>query len=163
MKELDEWVHVELPEIAISHPTIKASGPGSDVDERRWMILTGGEPGLQLDAEFVKYFREHGDWGLAIETNGTVDVSPLELDWVTVSPKVAEHAIRQLKADEVKYVRGYGQAIPETRVEADHRLISPAFNGMEIDGRSREWCVKLVKENPGWRLSIQQHKAMGVR
>jgi organic radical activating enzyme len=99
---------------------------------------------------------------LAIETNGSLALPP-GLDWVTVSPKVAEHAIRQRTADEVKYVRGHGQAIPETVVRADHYLISPAFDGPHLDRRTLDWCIRLVAENPPWRLSVQQHKLWGVR
>lgn len=127
-----------------------------------WVVFSGGEPALQLDHELVEAMHEAG-WRCAIETNGSMHVGDLNLDWITVSPKVAEHAIRQTTADEVKYVRGYGQAIPKTRVSATHRLISPAFNGLVQDRKAVEWCVGLVKENPEWRLSIQLHKSWGVR
>ncbi len=83
-----------------------------------WVILTGGEPALQVDREMIDALHAAG-YRLAIETNGSIELPP-GIDWITVSPKVAEHAIRQRKADEVKYVRGYGQAIPRTVVEADH-------------------------------------------
>ena len=127
----------------------------------RWIVLTGGEPALQVDAPLIAALHAAG-YELAIETNGSVALPP-GLDWVTVSPKVAEHAIRQRHADEVKYVRGYGQAVPETVVEAHHYLISPAFDGDELDRRTLDWCVRLVRENPPWRLSLQQHKLWGVR
>lgn len=126
-----------------------------------WLVLTGGEPGLQVDAELIAHFHSRGK-SLAIETNGSVELPP-GLDWIAVSPKVAEHAIRQRLAHEVKYVRGFGQAIPQTCVQADHRLISPAFNGLELDRGALAWCIQLVKENPDWRLSVQAHKGLGVR
>src|ERR1700689_5307284 len=90
-----------------------------------WLILTGGEPALQLDAELIEVLHAAG-FSLAIETNGSIEL-PAGPDWITVSPKVAEHAIRQRTADEVKYVRGHGQALPRTVVTADHYVISPAF------------------------------------
>ena len=127
----------------------------------KWVVLTGGEPGLQVDAEFIHALHSAG-YLLAIETNGSVEL-PAGLDWVTVSPKVAEHAIRQRVAHEVKYVRGYGQGIPRTVVEAQYRLISPAFSGQWVDPRALDWCIKLVEENPTWRLSVQQHKLWNVR
>jgi organic radical activating enzyme len=131
------------------------------LDGERWCVLTGGEPGLQLDRELIDAL--HTDrWRIAIETNGSIEL-PSGIDWVCVSPKVAEHAIRQLKADEVKYVRGFGQAIPRPRVVAEHKLISPVFAGSEIDPKALAWCVGLIKENPEWRLSIQMHKAWRVR
>jgi len=126
-----------------------------------WVILTGGEPALQVDAELVDGLHAAG-YRLAIETNGSREL-PAGIDWITVSPKVAEHAIRQRTANEVKYVRGYGQAIPETVVEAEHHLLSPAFDGDQVDRRALDWCIRLVRENPRWRLSVQQHKLWQVR
>lgn len=127
------------------------------------MIFTGGEPLLQVDAELVNAARSVGFF-TAIETNGSLPVpADVALDWITVSPKVAEHAIRQLTANEVKYVRGYGQGVPKTVVEAEHYLISPATRGNEIDQRALAWCVQLVQENPTWRMSVQQHKVWRVR
>lgn len=127
----------------------------------RWVVLTGGEPALQVDAELIEALHGAG-YRLAIETNGSVEL-PEGIDWITVSPKVAEHAVRQRRADEVKYVRGHGQAIPKTVVEAEHYLISPAFDGDELDPRALAWCIRLVRENPPWRLSVQQHKLWRVR
>ncbi|MCB0346590.1 MAG: radical SAM protein [Bdellovibrionales bacterium] len=129
--------------------------------ECEWVILTGGEPALQLDEYLILKLKEAG-YRLAIETNGSVEL-PEGLDWITVSPKVAEHAIRQRTADEVKYVRGYGQAIPKTVVQAEHKLISPAASGDSIDPKTLQWCIGLVQNNPEWRLSCQQHKFWSIR
>ena len=126
-----------------------------------WVVLTGGEPALQVDGEMIDALHAAG-YKLAIETNGSVEL-PEGMDWITVSPKVAEHAVRQRQAHEVKYVRGYGQAVPRTVVEAEHYLISPAFEGDRLDPRALDWCIRLCKENPPWRLSVQQHKAWKVR
>jgi 7-carboxy-7-deazaguanine synthase len=129
-----------------------------------WVVLTGGEPALQVDPEMIDALHAAG-YKLAIETNGSIELpqGSNRIDWITVSPKVAEHAIRQKKAHEVKYVRGYGQAIPRTVVQAEHYLISPAFEGDRLDPRALDWCIRLCKENPPWRLSVQQHKAWKVR
>ncbi|HKH46800.1 MAG TPA: 7-carboxy-7-deazaguanine synthase QueE [Thermoanaerobaculia bacterium] len=126
-----------------------------------WVIFTGGEPALQTDRELIDQLHAAG-YKLAIETNGSFPL-PEGIDWITVSPKVAEHAIRQRTAHEVKYVRGYGQAIPKTVVQAEHYLISPAFDGAEVDPRTLDWCIRLCRENPPWRLSVQQHKLWKVR
>ena len=107
------------------------------------MILTGGEPALQVDRDLIDSLHEAG-YKLAIETNGSVEL-PAGIDWITVSPKVAEHAIRQRRAHEVKYVRGYGQGVPETVVRGgalphlarlrgasrlpDPRLVHPPVHG----------------------------------
>ncbi len=144
----------------------------------KWIILTGGEPALQVDEALINFFHENG-YKLAIETNGSIQLpivcssgehseglhglSCSALEWITVSPKVAEHAIKQVVANEVKYVRGYGQAVPKTRVSAPYKLISPAFNGDHLDSKTLAWCINLVKENPSWSLSVQQHKGWMVR
>ena len=125
-----------------------------------WIIFTGGEPMLQLDEQLVQYCGKITK--TAIETNGTYNCDHLGLDWVTVSPKVAEHCIRQLTANEVKYVRGDTQPLPRTSVFADHYLISPAFEGMTLSQSNLEWCQKLVK-NTNWKISLQQHKLMNIR
>jgi organic radical activating enzyme len=149
-----------------------ASGRGLALDEivaefrvlaprTEWVILTGGEPGLQVDAELIDGLHAAG-YKLAIETNGSVELPP-GLDWITVSPKVAEHALRQRRAHEVKYVRGHGQGIPKTVVTAEHYLISPAFEGDQVDPRAFQWCVQLVKEHPPWRLAVQWHKLWALR
>ncbi len=126
-----------------------------------WIVLTGGEPGLQVDDALITALHAEG-YKLAIETNGSIAL-PRGLDWITVSPKVAEHAIKQRTAAEVKYVRGYGQAVPQTVVTAEHYLLSPAFNGLDIDARAMQWCIDLCLANPSWRLSMQAHKLWGMR
>jgi 7-carboxy-7-deazaguanine synthase len=127
----------------------------------RWIVLTGGEPTLQLTPDLVEGLHLAG-YKLQIETNGTRPVLD-GIDYVTVSPKVAEHAIKQLVADEVKYVRGYGQAIPRTVVKAKRYFVSPAFDGLQPQHAAIETCKKLCEENPPWELSIQMHKIWGVR
>lgn len=126
------------------------------------VIFTGGEPGLQLDGELVGAFNKAGAH-TAIETNGTINVAGLGLDWITMSPKVAEHAIRTERVSEIKYVRNVGQGIPRPSAKSDYKLISPAFRGQTLDPLAVEWCQKLVMENPAWRLSLQVHKWIGAR
>lgn len=133
-----------------------------EAGECKWIVATGGEPGLQLNSELVNQLHDKG-FKIAVETNGSIDLSLLGLDWVCVSPKVAEHAIRQMQADEVKYVRAYGQGIPKPACESINKLISPSFNGLAVNNKDLEWCKRLVLENPEWRLSVQQHKLWGIR
>ena len=74
------------------------------------------------------------------------------------SPKVAEHAIRLSRCDELKYVRCYGQSLPRPALkDVKYKLISPAFSGGALDSKTLHWCISLVKDNPEWRLSVQQH------
>jgi 7-carboxy-7-deazaguanine synthase len=128
------------------------------------VILTGGEPALQLAPQGDPLIAALRDCfrPVAIETNGSYPI-PEGITWSTCSPKVAEHAVKVERCDELKYVRGYGQGIPKPKAKANHYLISPAFDGGLLDPRALEWCIELVKENPEWRLSVQQHKLWRVR
>jgi organic radical activating enzyme len=167
--EFVSGVDMTLKEIA--HKAAATMGDAWQAsDAPCWQVLTGGEPGLQVDKEYCEFMHALG-WSLAIETNGSIDLPHIgtgqlddyDLDWITVSPKVAEHAIRQEVAHEVKYVRGDGQGIPKPKCNAQHRLISPAFNGMDLDPAALSHCIELVKGNPAWRLSVQLHKTWRVR
>lgn len=126
-----------------------------------WIVLTGGEPGLQVDEYLISSLHTFG-YKLAIETNGTIAL-PEGLDHITVSPKCAEHALKQLTATEVKYVRRYGQGIPVPSCNAKYKMISPGFDDHKLDEKNLEWCIQLCKENPEWRLSVQLHNIWGVR
>lgn len=151
--EFVSGVRMALPELLTR---IVATGPV------RWVILTGGEPGLQVDAELIAALHD-ANIMVAIETNGTQEL-PGDIDWITVSPKTAEHTLKITQCNEVKYVRHQGQGIPKTTVKAEHYIISPAFEASGfLDPATLQWCIKLVKENPKWRLSVQQHKTWKVR
>lgn len=126
-----------------------------------WCILTGGEPLLQVDAELIDQLRLAG-YQLALETNGTRRI-PAGIDYVVVSPKVAEHAVRAQRADELRYVRAVGQGIPRPSLDAQYFCLSPAADGNAIPLANVRYCIDLVKENPKWRLSLQQHKLLAIR
>lgn len=126
-----------------------------------WIILTGGEPALQLDQSLVDVLHAAG-YRLAIETNGTRTL-PRGLDWVCVSPKPGASVSPYIEADEVKYVLGAGQEPGPQVSRIEHRLVSPAFKGDEADPDAVAWCVEWVLAHPEWRLSYQLHKALGVR
>ncbi len=131
------------------------------------VILSGGEPTLQYDQELYKALSD-AEIYIAIETNGN---NPLKapVDWVSCSPKVADHVVaRNFPAprgvDEVRYVRHPGQAIPEAKgITTIHRFVSPQFRGDRLDAESLAHCIDLVKSNPMWKLSVQQHKFWRVR
>jgi 7-carboxy-7-deazaguanine synthase len=132
----------------------------------RNVIFTGGEPALQVDKYLLDAFRVTSNFTTCIETNGTFDLSTLgdTLSWITCSPKTAEHTLKLKNAHELKYVRNYGQGIPKPKIEALYHLISPAFEPSgALDPKTLAWCIDLVKENPQWRLSVQQHKQWSVR
>lgn len=130
----------------------------------KWIVWTGGEPTLQLNGDIVSFFKKAG-YKQAIETNGNNKV-PVGLDWVAVSPKVAEHVVKKNfpdGVDELRYVRHTGQrGIPSPLIVAKHYFISPMFNGNMIDIDNLKHCTKLVLENPEWKLSVQTHKMMKI-
>ncbi len=133
------------------------------------IIWTGGEPALQLTTDIVAYFKEQGYYQ-CIETNGNHKVPP-NLDYITVSPKVAEHVLKknfypakgQPLVDELRYARHKGQlSVPKPGIKAKHYFISPIFDGSEVDIENLNHCVKLIKENPEWKLSLQTHKLLKI-
>jgi 7-carboxy-7-deazaguanine synthase len=129
------------------------------------VILTGGEPLLQYDAPLLDALRRAGARTIAVETNGAVKPAA-HVDYIACSPKVAEHVMAANfpgGVNELRYVRSEGQGIPRPRVAAKAYFISPMFQGDRLKRQDLEWCAELVKQNPEWRLSVQLHKAIGVR
>jgi organic radical activating enzyme len=130
----------------------------------RWIVWTGGEPTDQLTGEDVAFFARLG-YLQAIETSGVRPVPP-GLDWVTVSPKVAEHVLAKHFPEgvsELKYVRHAGQAIPEPQVQAVYYCLSPHSDGLTLNVDNMRACIALCLANPKWRLSLQQHKLWQIR
>lgn len=124
---------------------------------------TGGEPADQLTDEIVERFKELGFYQ-AIETSG-LKPAPKGMDFVCVSPKVAEHVVKKNfpnGVDELRYVRHSGQAIPEPSVRAHHHWISPHSDGYEINKTNMDHCIQLCLDHPTWRLSVQDHKLWNV-
>ncbi len=129
----------------------------------RNLIWTGGEPGLQLTDEIVEIFAAAGFWQ-AVETNGTREL-PRKLDWVSMSPKTAEHTLKgHDNLRELRYVRREGMAIPRPMLKSEYKFISPACDPSEgFKRKDVDWCIGLIRENPDWRLSMQNHKLWSVR
>ncbi len=128
------------------------------------IILTGGEPALQVDVELIQALKQAGYY-LAVETNGSLPL-PDGIDWITCSPKVAEHVVKKSfpnGVSELKYVRAKTQAIPRPQTEAKHLFLSPAFYGNEPSAENLQHCIDLVLKNPEWKLTLQGHKLMNVR
>lgn len=128
-----------------------------------WLCCTGGEPLLQVDKPFIAWARKNR-YKVHVETNGAVALADgVHPDHIVCSPKIAEHAIKLQLCHELRYVRGVGQAIPNPKLQCIWKSISPAFEGNECRQDTLDWCVRLVKENPEWRLSVQLHKAFRHR
>jgi 7-carboxy-7-deazaguanine synthase (Cx14CxxC type) len=128
-------------------------------DGRRFVVCTGGEPLLQLDADLVGAFHSMG-FEVAVETNGTVEPPP-GIDWLCVSPK-AEAPLVVRGGDELKLVFPQAGADP-SRFEG---LEFAQFFLQPMDGPAREAntaaAVRYCLEHPRWRLSLQTHKLLGI-
>ena len=132
------------------------------------VIFTGGEPAMQDLATIGSILKEHGI-NLSIETNGTIPVDPI-IDWICVSPKdqlYPNSKIKQRTGDELKVVYcGQGlEMYDELKDGFTHHFIQPCYidtDSVEKNGKSFQVVENLVKRSPGWRLSLQTHKWMGV-
>lgn len=126
-----------------------------------YVVCTGGEPLLQLDAPAIDSLHAAG-FEIGVETNGTL-VAPPGIDWLCVSPKGGA-ALVQTRGDELKLV--YPQAEPEAcpeRFEAldfTHFSLQP-LDDADIDANTRaalDYCLR----RPQWQLSLQTHKILGI-
>jgi 7-carboxy-7-deazaguanine synthase (Cx14CxxC type) len=136
------------------------AGLGESPDAgRRFVVCTGGEPLLQLDAALIDALHRE-NFIIAIETNGTIPV-PEGVDWVCVSPK-ANAPLVVTRGDELKVV--YPQEIgPEVYagLEFDHFFIQPK-DGPDA-ARTLQASIQYCADHPKWRLSLQTHKLLGIR
>lgn len=128
----------------------------------RHVVLTGGEPTLQVTAELVRKLHEAGRF-VQMETNGTCPLPPgTEVDWITCSPK--EAPVKLAHIDELKVVfrgqdvRGY------ENWQARVFCLQPCDVGDEArNAEIVRATIEYVKANPQWRLSVQTHKLLGIR
>ena len=132
----------------------------ADAGAPRFVVVTGGEPLLQLDEPLVKALHEQG-FEIAIETNGTL-LPPEGIDWVCVSPK-AEAELKLRRGDELKlvYPQDGGDPAQYEGLSFEHFFLQP------LDGPDRERNTALVMEycaaHPRWKPSLQVHKMLGIR
>ena len=129
-------------------------------DANRYVVLTGGEPLLQLDAPLIEALHRRG-FSIGIETNGTID-PPQGIDWLCVSPKAgAGLAIRQ--GQELKLVYPQPDAAPEhfAGLAFDRFSLQPMDGPDVVENTARaiDYCLR----HPQWRLSLQTHKTLGIR
>jgi 7-carboxy-7-deazaguanine synthase len=126
----------------------------------RFVVLTGGEPMLQVDDALVDALHAAG-FRIAIESNGTLPVHS-GIDWVCISPKAGSTVV-QRSGDELKLVWPQPGTDLETLEAWDfgHFLVQP-MDSVEADA-NREAAVALAMARPKWRLSLQTHKLLGLR
>ncbi|NYF30669.1 7-carboxy-7-deazaguanine synthase [Sphingopyxis sp. JAI108] len=123
------------------------------------VVFTGGEPLLQLDAALVAALKDAG-FDIAIESNGTL-VAPAGIDWICVSPK-STAPLAQQTGSELKLVYPQADAPPErfAGLDFEHFWLQP-MDGPEREANTRA-AVAYCLANPGWRLSLQTHKMIGI-
>ena len=127
--------------------------------DTKFVVCTGGEPLLQMDLDLIAELHAR-QFTIAVETNGTIAV-PDGIDWICVSPKLGSELV-QTKGDELKLVYPQEGLEPSEfeNLEFEHFLVQP------MDGPQRERNTSLALDyclsNPGWRLSLQTHKLLGI-
>jgi 7-carboxy-7-deazaguanine synthase (Cx14CxxC type) len=126
----------------------------------KYVVFTGGEPLLQLDAPLIQALHDRG-FSIAIETNGAI-AAPPGIDWICVSPKAGQ-PLRQTRGDELKVV--YPQPLLDLRalasLEFEHFFIQP-MDGPDYERNLRQ-AIDLCRHSPRWRLGLQTHKLIGIR
>ncbi len=124
-----------------------------------FVVCTGGEPLLQLDAPLIEALHARG-FEIAVETNGTIE-APAGIDWVCVSPK-GRAPLVQCAGNELKLVFFQPDAPPERFEALDFpRLYLQPMDGPDLS-RHTAAAVAYCKANPRWRLSLQTHKLIGI-
>lgn len=128
--------------------------------ERRFVVLTGGEPMLQVDDALVDALHAR-DFRIAIESNGTLPAHP-GIDWVCVSPKAGSVVVQQ-RGDELKLVWPQaGTDIAELeRWDFAHFLVQPMDDANAA--ANVQAAVDFALSRPRWRLTLQAHKTLGLR
>tara|TARA_B100001029_G_scaffold79714_1_gene65349 strand:+ start:681 stop:1310 length:630 start_codon:yes stop_codon:yes gene_type:complete len=124
------------------------------------VVLTGGEPLLQLDDELVIELKKEAIY-IAVETNGTLK-APEGIDWICMSPKAGTE-IKLKAGSEIKVVYPQKNLEPEEFSDLDFKnfFIQP-MDSQELEANVAK-SIKFCMDNPKWRLSLQTHKILGIR
>lgn len=125
-----------------------------------YVVLTGGEPMLQVDEELIAALHAQG-FEIAIETNGTLPV-PRSIDWICVSPK-GDAPLVQRSGDELKLVYPQSELDPRQFEDLDfaHFLLQPMDAGAKSAGNLSA-AIAYCQAHPKWRLGLQTHKLLGL-
>ena len=148
----------KYPDSAALAQTVNSLWPASHAASK-YVVLTGGEPLLQLDAALIASLHEQG-FEIAIETNGTLPV-PEGVDWICVSPKVGSTLVVR-KGSELKVViPQQGQSLEEYEsLDFAHFYVQP-MDGPDAE-RNTRLAIEHCKNNPKWKLSLQTHKILNI-
>lgn len=125
-----------------------------------FVVLTGGEPSLQVDRSLVDLLHAHG-YELAMETNGTHPIVD-GIDWITCSPKGTSAISR---CDELKCIFGEETTAPDDHgIAADFKYLQPCDVQDDVrNSRIIQRCLDYILDHPEWRLSLQTHKLVGFK
>lgn len=135
--------------------------------ECRFVVLTGGEPTLQVTESLIEELHDNG-YFVAMESNGT-RIPPHNIDWLTISPKKAYTGTKGRcvvkKCDEVKIVYdGENSPLTEDWIRARYYYLQPCDTGEPAKNKIIiDKCVDFIKRYPLWRMSLQQQKILNVR
>lgn len=149
---------------------VLTAAKAASIDTLPHIVLSGGEPLLQITDELVDELRAVAPSAtIAVETNGTVLPKTSKLDWICVSPKVALPQLKLIAGNELKVVFPAYDPAAYGAIAANftHRFVQPeaatstvGVSLLERDNMLR--ASRWVMANPGWRLSIQGHKVLGI-
>ena len=138
---------------------IERAWPKDNPIGRRFVVCTGGEPLLQLDADLIDALHALG-FEIAVETNGTV-AAPAGVDWLCVSPKAGTELV-QRSGDELKLIYPQAGLDPTdfAMLPFRHFFLQP-MDGPHVAVNTKS-AVEFCLEHPLWRLSLQTHKLLGI-
>lgn len=135
----------------------------ADEPGHRFVVITGGEPMLQLDPPLIAALHAQGI-EIAVESNGTLP-APEGIDWLCVSPKAGSDVV-QRSGDELKLVWPQAGSDPDALIDWNftHHLVQPMDSGSDaLNAANREAAIALVLADSRWRLSTQTHKILGLK
>lgn len=126
----------------------------------RYVVITGGEPLLQLDTPLINALHRHG-FSIAIESNGTI-AAPEGIDWICISPKAGTKIV-QTSGDELKLVYPQIGSDPAnfTGWNFKHFFLQPLDNALR--DKNTQSAIDYTLRHPQWRLCLQTHKLAGLR
>ena len=129
------------------------------IDGPKFVVLTGGEPMLQVNQELVDALHADG-FRIAIETNGTLPVLN-NIDWICVSPKAGSD-LKQRRGHELKLVFPQAGIDPAGYLDLafEQRFLQPMDGSKQL--ANTQAAIAYCKANPAWRLSVQTHKLIGI-
>ena len=134
--------------------------------ECEFVVITGGEPTICDTTLLIDLLHENGYW-VAMESNGTRK-PPFNVNWLTISPKepFVGNAGKVIikKCNELKLVFDGKNKPQDYGIKAQHYYLQPCDTGnVELNKKIIEQCVKYIKENPKWKISLQTQKILSVR